>query len=153
MSKKDQPLSSSQSHLPEGEHIPREGSSDPMPLLLGTGKSLDTLGGMWQVTLSFIPWRQKKMRPSDYSVTLPKEPVYHILEASNKLAAMPMVCFCNPALLFPPSCSSSTPTASTVPQYPKLLLIPSTTILQGGCQVLCVSQRLSPVCPKPLRAC
>lgn len=69
--------------------------------------------------LSFIPWRQKKMRPSDYSVTLPKEPVYHILEAFNKFAAMPTVCFCNPALLFPPCCSSSTPTASnstTVPQ-------------------------------------
>lgn len=33
----------------------------------------------------------EKMKLSDYSVTLPKEPVYHILEASNKLAAMPMV--------------------------------------------------------------
>lgn len=69
--------------------------------------------------LSFILWRQKKMRPSDYLVTLPKEPVYHILEAFNKFAAMPTVCFCNPALLFPPCCSSSTPTASnstTVPQ-------------------------------------
>lgn len=61
----------------------------------------------------------EKMRPSDYSVTLPKEPVYHILKASNMLAAMPTVCFCNPALLFPPCCSSSTPTASnstTTPQ-------------------------------------
>lgn len=85
----------------------------------------------------------EKMKLSDYSVTLPKEPVYHILEASNKLAAMPMVCFCNPALLFPPCYSSSTPTASTVPQNPKLLLIPSTTILQGGCQVLCVTKTFS----------
>lgn len=67
----------------------------------------------------FYTMETEKMRPSDYSVALPKKPVYHILEASNKLAAMPMVCFCNPASLFPPCCSSSTPTASnstTVPQ-------------------------------------